>query len=88
MPANLPSLFEAPKMLTAWFRWVERDEPGPARRFTLVAPLDIDGVTVEGLRFRAMAPKDQVDECVTFQLEYQPAPRDGRSALSNRMAAN
>jgi hypothetical protein len=38
----------------------------------LVVPIDINGVTIEGLIFRATAMRTRPDENVTFQLEYTP----------------
>lgn len=72
MLADLKTLFEAPKTFPVRPYWIKRDE----ERFNLVSPLDIGGVTIEGLQFRAIAMINRTDEMVTFQLEYFPAKKN------------
>jgi hypothetical protein len=43
----------------------------------ITSPLDLDGVTVEGLLFRATARKSLPDEQVSFQLEYRSPTNEG-----------
>jgi hypothetical protein len=43
----------------------------------LVTPLDMDGVTVEGLRLRVTARKSLPDEQVTLQMEYRNPAGEG-----------
>lgn len=46
-----------------------------AHRFTLAVPLDIDGVTVEGLELRGGCIQDSPDRAVGLHLQYHPAKR-------------
>ena len=68
MLADLKILFEADKQFSAPVSWKVRDD----NWMLLVSPLDINGVTIEGLKFRGTARRDRPDEQVTFQLEYFP----------------
>jgi hypothetical protein len=61
----LHELYEAEKTLSVIPGWQEVE----SGRLTLVAPLDIDGVTIEGMQLRGRARKNLVDENVSFQLE-------------------
>lgn len=72
MPADLPELFNATKELPLAPQWAERD----SERLVLVSPLEIRGVVIEGLWFRATAMIEMPDEAVTCQIEYHP-PRGG-----------
>jgi len=72
MLADLKTLFEESKNFPVRPYWIKRDE----ERFNLVSPLDIGGVTIEGLQFRAIAMINRPDEMVTFQLEYFPAKKN------------
>lgn len=67
MTDDLPALFNSDKTFAVRPVWRQRD----ANWFQCVQALDIDGVTVEGLRFRATAKIDRPDESVTFQIEYR-----------------
>ena len=71
---ELPDIFNANKTLPLRPSWLKGDND----RVSLVSPLDIDGVTIEGLRLRATAIIPRVEECVTFQVEYIPPRRDVR----------
>lgn len=68
MAHDLKELFNSPKRLTIISGWAELD----SEFLQLVAPLEIAGVTVEGLQFRACARKRLPDEMVTCQVEYHP----------------
>ncbi len=68
MQVDLSILYAASKTVSASAKWKFRD----SEWMVLVVPLDIDGVTVEGLSFRATAMRKRPDEAVTFQLEYAP----------------
>jgi hypothetical protein len=68
MTLDLPSLHSATKLFSSPPDWVKRDKDN----VVLIAPLEIDGVTVAGLQFRATILRTRPDECVTFQLEYFP----------------
>jgi hypothetical protein len=80
MTADLPYLFEQPKLLTGRLdHWIERDEEW----FVLTSPVDIDGVTIAGLQFRAVAMRNLPDEAVAMQLEYrEPSPKSVTVVLS------
>ncbi len=68
MSGDLKEYFEAEKLLSRHPTWI------PAARNSLksVTPLDIDGVTVQGLEFCAYAMVEFPEEEVVFQLQYQP----------------
>lgn len=71
MAIDVPNIFASKKTLSVPGSWVERD----GQRLMLVAALDIDGVTVEGLVLRGTALKDCPDEAVMFQLEFKHDPK-------------
>jgi hypothetical protein len=73
MALDLKTIFDAQKTLAIRASWVERDSLG----LDLVCPLEMDGVVVEGLQFRACAHKRLPDERVRIQLEYHPATEPG-----------
>ena len=60
--------------------WVEGDNG----YLSLVAPLEIEGVTIEGLVLRATAYKDLPDEAVMFQVEF-PHDRNRRDNAIQRI---
>jgi hypothetical protein len=68
MALDLSTLVESEKTLPFQPDWAERDSEG----LVIVCPLEIAGVTIEGLQFRATAKKRLPDEMVTFQVEYHP----------------
>ncbi len=70
MAIDHQGLFLANKSIVTKPRW---REPG-ADNLELVAPLDVDGITVEGFRLRVTASKLYPDENVTFLIEHF-APR-------------
>lgn len=72
MQADLEFLHKAQKTFPLRPQWKPRGDGW----LYLISPLDIDGVTIEGLNFRATAKADRPNESVTFQLEYFP-PRKG-----------
>ncbi|RWM84819.1 MAG: hypothetical protein EOR84_32770 [Mesorhizobium sp.] len=74
MHADLSILYSAQKTFPFRSKWQFRD----AEWMVLTSPIDIDGVTVEGLKFRAMAMRQRPDEHVSFQLEYYPPRRQPR----------
>ncbi len=69
MGADLRELFEANKILASNPKWIATDSTW----FDLEAPLDIDGVTIEGLELRAGAGQSLPDRAVRFHLQYHPA---------------
>lgn len=75
MEIDHQTLFLAAKALAYAPRqtWLE---PRP-NYLTVVVPLDIGGITIEGLRFKAVAFKNMPEEAVTFQLEYYDPRRRG-----------
>ena len=79
MAVDLPTLFAANKELPLAPTWRERDPD----RLTLVVPLDIGQVTIEGFRLRMTAMKSLSEEAVTIQLEYNEPTR--RSAPMARI---
>ena len=68
---DLPALFESPKTFPIRPECKPRDQ----NWLRCVQSLDIDGVTIEGLQFRATALLTRADASVTFQLEYYPPRR-------------
>jgi hypothetical protein len=68
MQVDLSVLYAAPKTFVTSPKWKFRD----SEWMVLSVPLDIAGVTVEGLSFRATAMRLRPDENVTFQLLYAP----------------
>jgi hypothetical protein len=68
MALDLSTLVESEKTLPFQPDWAERDSEG----LVIVCPLEIAGVTIEGLQFHATAKKRLPDEMVTFQIEYHP----------------
>jgi hypothetical protein len=81
MALDLPDAFAAQKTLAATGRWAVRDPHRNSQWLTFVAPLEIDGVTIAGLRLRGTAIVNLPDEAVCFQLEYH-RPRQQGSALA------
>ena len=65
MPDRLPTLIAAVKTLSLKPAWKLHDD-----QFRFVTPLDIDGVTEIGLRFRVQCSQSFSDRNVTFQIEY------------------
>jgi hypothetical protein len=72
MQVELPALVAAKKTLPITPVW---RRTGTLDWIQATAPLDIDGVTVEGLRVRVTAKQGLSNENVTCQLEYLPSPR-------------
>jgi hypothetical protein len=66
MPTELPGLISADKLLSIIPAWVERGPDG----LEFTAPLEADGVVIEGLNLRGRARKSLIDREVIFQLEY------------------
>lgn len=69
MPTKIAGLVAATKVLAGVPTWGERGAEG----LEFSAPLEIDGVTVEGLTLRGRARKPLADREVAFQLEYHHA---------------
>ena len=63
---DLAVLHQGVKSLPGPVGWIERDSDNLA----LTSPLEIDGVAIEGLRFRLTAMRSMPVEAVTCQLEY------------------
>ena len=68
MSADLKAYWLADKELSIEPDWKSRGHDEFAR---LVSPLDINGVTIEGLRFTVSAHIYAPDRCVTFQIEFE-----------------
>lgn len=68
MPGDLEKFWTAQKELSSNLEWKRRGQDEYER---LVIPLDIDGVTVEGLRFTGSAHIYSPDRWVTFQMEFE-----------------
>jgi hypothetical protein len=68
MQTDLVTLFSAEKAIAAAPDWIGRG----AEELSVVVPLLVSDVVVEGLLFRAIARKHMPDEMVTFQVEYHP----------------
>ena len=69
MPTKIAGLVAAKKTLVDVPVWGERGADG----LEFSAPLEIDGVTIEGLTLRGRARKPLADREVAFQLEYHHA---------------
>ena len=69
---DLKSLAEAAKELSTEPDWIRTHRDEFVR---LTSPLEIDGLTVGGLRFMATANILVPDRWVTFQVEYSPPGR-------------
>jgi len=67
---NLEKLWKSDKALSSEPEWRIRERVEFVR---LVSPLDIDGITEEGLLFTARAHIYMPDRAVAFQLEYHSA---------------
>ncbi|RNF33977.1 hypothetical protein A7A09_013815 [Paracoccus methylarcula] len=68
MSEELEKFWSADKELSVDPDWKRREKDEFVR---LVSPLDINGVTVEGLRFTVSAHIYMPDRSVTFQIEYE-----------------
>jgi hypothetical protein len=69
MLADLMHIFSSEKALSFAPAWILRDR----HYLSLSCPLEIDGVTIQGLELRAGARASLPDEAVRFQLQHQPA---------------
>jgi hypothetical protein len=78
---DLPDIFAAEKTMVAVGSWVERDPHRRGDLLTYVSALEIDGVSIPGLRVRATCFRSLPDEAVSIQLEYH-RPRQHGGALS------
>lgn len=67
MSEELRNLFFAEKMLSGELQWVDGHRDASQM---LVCPLEIDGVTVEGLRLRASVLKFLPDQELCIQMEF------------------
>lgn len=81
MYVDLSILYAANKSFPSALNWQFRDNDWMA----FVSPLDVDGVTIEGFRFRATANRMRPDEHVTFQLEYLPPRRHPKGGAIARV---
>lgn len=75
MVVNLEELFNAEKTFSIRPDWKKSANDGWLR---LVVPLDIDGVTVEGLRLGMYCRQSMPDQSVTLQVEYFPPKRSAK----------
>lgn len=66
---ELAEIFYAEKVLPVEPDWKKRVG---TKWLRLVCPIDIGGVTIEGLRFTVSAHSEKPDEAVAFQIEYLP----------------
>lgn len=78
---DLAEIFHAEKLLPLQPLWMKEAND----RLALVSPLDVDGITLEGLRLRVTAIVTRIDECVTAQVEYVPPKRDVRGGALARI---
>lgn len=69
MSVDFPKFFKATKSIPVSHDWEEAERD----YLKWVGPLDLDGVTVEGLQVRVTAHTQHPDEAVAVQLEYHPA---------------
>lgn len=81
MQPDIRIYHDANKTFPAKPRWKWRDKDW----LVLVSPLDIDGVTIEGLLFRATALAYRPQESITFQLEYLPPKRQPKGGPMERV---
>jgi hypothetical protein len=81
MAADLVEIFNADKTFPMRPAWKIRD----AEWFQLTSPLDINGVTIEGLRFTGSAMRARPEESVSFQLEFHPPRRQTRGGPMARI---
>ena len=65
---QLVEIVETPKLLSGVQAWISR-EPD---QFTLVSPLEVDGVTLPSVQLRMRAIPSLPDRAVMLQLEYNP----------------
>ena len=73
MPLTLAELFAAPKSLPAPVKWARNGDD-----LTFLSPLDLDGVTEQGLFLRGSAKLYRPDSFVVLQLEARrPGKRSG-----------
>jgi hypothetical protein len=68
MASELKSLVEADKSIPVLRGWTTTDR----HYLSLVSPLDIDGVTIEGLQIRLGAHELSPNEAIRAQLEFHP----------------
>lgn len=81
MLTALTDIHAAEKRIPTLPKWQQRSIDW----FYLVSPLDIAGVTIEGLRLRVTAMVRRPNECVTFQLEYTPPRGDPKGGAFDRL---
>lgn len=81
MGIDLSTYAFSEKRFPARPHWRKRDE----NNLELVSPLDIDGVTVEGLVFRTTALIKWPDANVMFQLEFFPPRRQPKGGPIARL---
>lgn len=73
MPLSLAEIFEAPKLLSDVPKWARN-----GRELVLLAPLEIAGVTQEGLYLRSSGRVLRPDAAIVMQLEVKrPGKRSG-----------
>jgi hypothetical protein len=77
---ELPELYEAAKAIVSPTDWIERDGTRHSHMLTMIAHLEVDGVSIPGLRLRGTAIRNLPDRAVCFQLEYH-RPRQHGAAL-------
>lgn len=68
MAVDPERLWQADKVLSIEPDWKRRGQEEFAR---LVSPLDIDGITVQGLRFTASAHIHSAESAIAFQIEVE-----------------
>jgi len=78
MDLDLPDIFAATKSLVPTGTWAARDlHPGKSDWITFTASLEINEITIAGLKLKATAISRLPDRAVRFQLEYHHRRRAG-----------
>lgn len=79
---DLETMWKSTKELAIAPDWKPRAQDEFVR---LVCPLDIDGITVQGLQFTASAHIYSPERSVTLQIEYHPPTRSHRGGAMSRI---
>jgi hypothetical protein len=74
---DVRSVLSSTKTISIATNWVKGDD----ERLWVVAPLEIDGITVQGLILRVRVFKDRPDEDALFQLEFEHDPKRKDKAI-------
>lgn len=79
MPGPYHPIVEEWKDIAGFVSWSEADPSDRAMSF--LVPLDVDGVTIEGLYLRGRCYEQSIDRDVLFQLELSPSDTRTRIPL-------